>query len=212
MVAKATDIEKAFNVFRPEGGQEKIDDNKVRKILKESDNSERCEEAGRRARRSGQSSRRTSRNWCSGATRPPTSSASRLSRAAALSERQDGDDILKLFDELDKLTSGPFAKAKADLDERISKKFSLKVEALRPWHYQDLFFQETPAVFKADLDEPFKTADLEKLTGDSYKGIGPAGGRRAGASSDMKPKKARAPQRVRTDIDRRRRRSRPVQP
>ena len=29
-----------------------------------------------------------------------------------------------------------------------------------PWHYHDPFFQESPAVFEADLDAPYAKADI----------------------------------------------------
>ena len=29
-----------------------------------------------------------------------------------------------------------------------------------PWHYHDPFFQESPAVFAANLDAPYAKADL----------------------------------------------------
>ena len=41
-----------------------------------------------------------------------------------------------------------------------------------PWHYHDPFFQESPAVFEADLDAPFAKADLLKLCREFYAGIG----------------------------------------
>ena len=33
---------------------------------------------------------------------------------------QDGDELIKLFDELDELTREPFLKAKAEIDERLA--------------------------------------------------------------------------------------------
>ena len=41
-----------------------------------------------------------------------------------------------------------------------------------PWHYHDPFFQESPAVFDANLDAPFAKADILKLCRDFYAGIG----------------------------------------
>ena len=70
-----------------------------------------------------------------------------------------------------------------------------------PWHYHDPFFQETPAVFAADLDAPFKKADLLKLCRDFYAGIGlPID--RVIADSDLYEKKGKSPHAFCTDIDR----------
>src|SRR5262249_56294086 len=79
---------------------------------------------------------------------------------------QDGDELIKLFDDLDNLTREPFLAAKKEIDEILARQYSLKVEDLRPWHYHDPFFQESPTVFKADLDAPFAKADILKLCRD----------------------------------------------
>ena len=76
---------------------------------------------------------------------------------------QNGADLIKLFDRLDKLTREPFIKAKAEIDVELAKACSVKVEDLMPWHYHDQFFQEVPAVFKADLDNIYKDQDLVRL-------------------------------------------------
>ena len=77
---------------------------------------------------------------------------------------QNGDDLIKLFDQLDTLTREPFTAAKAKIDTKLAADCGVKGQDLMPWHYHDPFFQETPAVFPADIDEPFKTADLEAMT------------------------------------------------
>ena len=70
-----------------------------------------------------------------------------------------------------------------------------------PWHYHDPFFQETPAVFAADLDAPFAKADLLELCRDFYDGIGlPIDA--CIARSDLYEKKGKSPHAFCTDIDR----------
>jgi peptidyl-dipeptidase A len=114
---------------------------------------------------------------------------------------QDGTELIKLFDDLDALTKEPFTKAKADIDARLAKKLGVKVEDLMPWHYHDPFFQESPAVFEANLDAPYKNADIPKLCSDFYKGIGlPVDD--VLARSDLYEKKGKSPHAFCTDIDR----------
>ncbi len=36
----------------------------------------------------------------------------------------------------------------------------MKADDLMPWHYHDPFFQESPAVFDANLDAPYAKADI----------------------------------------------------
>src|SRR5262249_51069353 len=84
---------------------------------------------------------------------------------------QDTGQIVKLFDELDDLTREPFKQAKADIDPRLAKNHGVPVAALMPWHYHDPFFQDAPAVFAADIDQPFVKADLVKMCREFYAGI-----------------------------------------
>ena len=114
---------------------------------------------------------------------------------------QDPTALLKLFDDLNALTKVPFTAAKKEIDEKLSATFGVKPADLMPWHYHDPFFQESPAVFDADLDAPFKTADILQLCKDFYAGIGlPID--RVLAASDLYEKKGKSPHAFCTDIDR----------
>ncbi len=114
---------------------------------------------------------------------------------------QDGEHLLKLFDELDELTRAPFERAKADLDGRLAQRCGIKTADLRPWHYHDPFFQATPDVFAADLDAPFAGADLVAMCRTFYAGIGlPID--RVIAGSDLEEKKGKSQHAFCTDIDR----------
>ncbi|MDB6029692.1 MAG: oligoendopeptidase, partial [Verrucomicrobiales bacterium] len=89
----------------------------------------------------------------------------------ALNE-QSQEQIVKLFDELDALTREPFRRAKAEIDGKLASNYGVRVEELRPWHYQDPFFQESPAVFAVNLDSVFANVDILKLCKEFYAGIG----------------------------------------
>ena len=79
--------------------------------------------------------------------------------------------------------------------------YGIPVGELRPWHYHDPFFQETPAVFDADLDAPYAKADILKLCRDFYAGIGlPIDD--VIARSDLYEKPGKSPHAFCTDIDR----------
>jgi peptidyl-dipeptidase A len=114
---------------------------------------------------------------------------------------QNGDDLIKLFDELDELTREPFKAAKAEIDEKLAAKYGIKAAELMPWHMQDPFFQESPAVFDFSLDAAYAKADLLKLCEDFYKGIGlPI--EKVLARSDLYEKKGKSQHAFCTDIDR----------
>ena len=50
--------------------------------------------------------------------------------------------------------------------------FGVAVTELRPWHYDDPFFQTPPAEGAIDIDHLFADADLEALTVRTYDGLG----------------------------------------
>ncbi len=72
----------------------------------------------------------------------------------------------------------------------------------RPWHYHDPFFQETPAVFKADLDAPFAKADLLQMCREVLRRHRPADRRRDRRTATCYEKKGKSPHAFCTDIDR----------
>jgi peptidyl-dipeptidase A len=91
----------------------------------------------------------------------------------ALSE-QDPEMIENLFDELDELTRGAFAEVKAEMDTKLAAQYGIKPEELMPWHYQNRYFQEAPAIYDADLDAVYTKYDKEgivKLTEDYFAGL-----------------------------------------
>ena len=71
-----------------------------------------------------------------------------------------------------------------------------------PWHYHDPFFQESPAVFDADLDAPFAQGRHPRSSAaTSTPGIGlPIDD--VIARSDLYEKKGKSPHAFCTDIDR----------
>ncbi len=109
--------------------------------------------------------------------------------------------MLKLFDELDALTREPFRKLKSEIDAKLAEQCSVTVDELRPWHYHDPFFQESPAIFAADFDSIYAKADILKLCRDFYAGIGlPIDD--VIARSDLYEKPGKSPHAFCTDIDR----------
>lgn len=85
---------------------------------------------------------------------------------------QDPQAIESLFDELDGLTRSGFMTLKTNIDKFLAARCALPPEQLRPWHYQNRFFQEAPAIYAVDLDLYYKDKDLVKISDDFFKGIG----------------------------------------
>lgn len=76
---------------------------------------------------------------------------------------QDPEEISKLFDELDSLTSETFARLKNEIDDYLAKKFNTTKDKLRPWHYQNRFFQQAPKIYTIDLDQYYKNQNIAEL-------------------------------------------------
>ena len=202
MTAKANAIEQAFNVYRANVNGREMNDSEVRKILKDSK-----DVVLRRA------------VWEAGKRVGPLVAADLKALVALRNEaarrlgfrdfhvlqlflaEQTQEEVLVLFDELDRLTRAPFVQAKAEIDAKLAAQYGIAAAALRPWHYHDPFFQESPAVFDTDLDSAYAGVDLVKLSRDYYAGMGlPVDD--VLARSDLFEKPGKSPHAFCTDIDR----------
>lgn len=89
---------------------------------------------------------------------------------------QDPAAVEALFARLDDLTREPFRALKADLDASLARRYGIAPADLRPWHYEDPFFQEAPAVTRLDLDSLYRGKDVAAVARTFFEGIGlPAG-------------------------------------
>lgn len=173
MLAKSNAVQQAFNVFRPEVDGRRLTNNDVRRILRESRDS---------------AERRTV--WQASKKVGPVVVGDLLQLVALRNQaahklgfknyhvmqlycsEQSQEQILKLFDQLDELTRGPFHRAKAEIDAALAERYGVAVEELRPWHYHDPFFQEVPAVLGELPDSVYKPLDTIKICREFYDGIG----------------------------------------
>jgi peptidyl-dipeptidase A len=173
IVAKETAVSKAFNDYSPTVDGKQISDNEVRKILKESKDSARLKEAWEASKDVGKLLEADLKELVKLRNEAATQLGFKNYHALQLYlNEQDGDRLISLFDELDDLTRGPFAEAKKEIDARLAANYKIPEPELRPWHYHNPFFQETPAIFDTDLDAPFAAADLRDMVRKFYAGIG----------------------------------------
>jgi peptidyl-dipeptidase A len=85
---------------------------------------------------------------------------------------QEPDEVTAIFNELDNLTRNNFAQLKNDIDAYFSKLYKINPANLRPWHYQNRYFQEAPDIYPVDLDKYYESQDPVKLAASFYDGIG----------------------------------------
>jgi peptidyl-dipeptidase A len=84
----------------------------------------------------------------------------------------DEDELSAVFDDLKRRTDLPFREAKAYVDECLAERYGTSPDALRPWHYEDPFFQEPPLAEKLGLGELFRRRDVLDIADRFYEGIG----------------------------------------
>jgi len=202
MVAKANAVEQAFNIYRPTVDGQELSDNDVRQVLRRSTDSARRRAVWEASKGVGAVVAADLR----GVVDLRNEAAQKLGfknyhvMQLSLAE-QSQEQVIKLFDELDELTREPFRKAKAEIDGRLAELLTIPVDELQPWHYHDPFFQESPAVFNADLDSVYAKVDILKLCREFYAGIGlPIDD--VIARSDLYERKGKSPHAFCTDIDR----------
>jgi len=202
ITAKANSIEKAFNAYRASLNGRSITDSEVRRVLKDSRGSAERQAVWEGSKGVGPlveadlKALVKLRNEAARKLGFPNYQALQLH----LNE-QSQEQILKLFDELDDLTREPFRKLKVEIDAKLADQSGVMVDELRPWHYHDPFFQESPAIFAADFDSVYAHADILKLCREFYNGIGlPIDD--VIARSDLYEKPGKSPHAFCTDIDR----------
>jgi peptidyl-dipeptidase A len=205
ITAKSNAIEKAFNVYRAEVGERELTDSEVRKVLSDSKDSAERKSVWEASKRVGP--------VVAGDLKALVLLRNQVAQHLGFKNyhvmqlyinEQNQDDVVKLFDELDELTRGPFLATKAEIDAELAENYQIPAVELRPWHYHDPFFQEPPSVFGTNLDtvfEKLEKEDIARLCEMFYAGI------RLPIDdvikrSDLYEKPGKSPHAFCTDIDR----------
>jgi peptidyl-dipeptidase A len=202
MSAKGNAIEKAFNQYRAKVNGQEMTDSQVRKALKESKDSQYLRsvwEAGKAVGPTVEADLKELVKLRNQAARKLGFRDFHVLQLALGEQRQE--DVLKLFDEIDRLITPPFTRMKAEIDAQLAARFGVAAGELKPWHYQDPFFQEAPAIGDTDFDAVYAHADILALAKRFYTGIGlPIDD--VIARSDLYEKPGKSPHAFCTDIDR----------
>jgi peptidyl-dipeptidase A len=114
---------------------------------------------------------------------------------------QKPDEVTKIFDELDSLTRSNFTQLKGDIDAYFSKRYRIPVADLKPWHYQNRYFQEAPEIYPVNFDKYYQDKDPAQLAARYYASLGlPVDA--ILAKSDLYEKPGKNQHAFSTDIDR----------
>jgi peptidyl-dipeptidase A len=92
-------------------------------------------------------------------------------RMLTLNEIDEGE-LLRIFGDLEKATDEPFDHMKAEMDALRAKRFGIGIEALRPWHYPNRFFQSAPNLTELDTRVLYEDKDPVQLALATYDGLG----------------------------------------
>jgi len=202
MVTRANGIEKQFNVFRAKVGGEELADSAVKKVLKQSRDSDERRSVWEASKEVGQVVEQDLRTLVGMRNQAARQLGFADYHAMQLElNEQSQEQVLGLFDQLDELTREPFRAAKLEIDAKLAENCGVSVDELRPWHYHDPFFQESPAVFETSLDDEYAKVDVIGLCEKFYAGIGlPIDD--VIKRSDLYEKPGKNPHAFCTDIDR----------
>ncbi len=173
MVELGTSIENQFNTFRGTLNGREVSSNDILDILRSETNSEKRRAAWETSKQVGE----VVSEELLRLVRIRNQAARELGFSnyyvmqLTLAE-QDPDEIIRLFDALKSMTDGPFRDIKAEVDAVLSKRYGIQPADMRPWHYQDPFFQESPKIYAVDLDQYYGREDVKALATCFYQGIG----------------------------------------
>ena len=151
---------------------EEVDDNEIKRILRESDDPAERQEAWRASKTVGAAVADDVRELARLRNEAARSLGHRDWFALSLAtDELDESKLLETLAVADCATAEAFARWKQALDARLSERFGCHPGELRPWHYADPFFQDAPAEGSVDLDLLFQGRDLVALAKRTFDGL-----------------------------------------
>ena len=165
-------IEQKYSTYRAELNGKQVTDNEIEKILTDSTDSVELQAAWEASKQIGSIVNKDMLELVNLRNKAAQSLGynNYFEKSFSLNE-QNADEIEKLFDELDELTKDEFAKIKNNIDTFLAARLKIDKSELKPWHYQERFFQHSPAIFSVDLDKYFEDKDLVKITRNFFDSI-----------------------------------------
>ncbi|MEI7595689.1 MAG: M2 family metallopeptidase [Bacteroidota bacterium] len=173
IIREESKVSQKYNTYRAKIGNKEYSDNEIEDILKNSTNSDSLKAAWEASKQIGALVAADVIKLAK--LRNEIAKSIGFSNYHEMSLKlgdQDPQEINKIFDELDSLTKDAFATLKGEMDDYFAKRYGIKKEELRPWHYQNRFFQEAPKIYSVNFDTYYANQNLETLTAKYFNGIG----------------------------------------
>jgi len=179
-----------------------VDDNAIKRILRESDHPAERREAWEASKTVGAAVADDVRELARLRNEAARTLGFRDWLALSLAtDEMDEARLLATLEECDRATAEPFARWKHALDARLAERFGCAVSDLRPWHYADPFFQDAPVEGAVDLDPLFAGADVVALAQRTFEGLDLEVGEVLGRS-DLYPRERKCQHAFCIDVDR----------
>ena len=84
----------------------------------------------------------------------------------------DESALFELFDDFRAETDRPFHELRSEMDRSLADRFSLSVDELYPWHWEDFFSQSSPALGEVALDPLFRDRNPVEIARRYFESIG----------------------------------------
>src|SRR3954451_4005555 len=173
IVELETRVESTFNNFRGQIDGRRVDDNAIAEILRTSDDAATRRAAWEASKQIGPEVADRIRELARLRNEAAQALGARDHFALALSTGElDEDRLFATLDDVDRATAEPFTAWERTVDDSLARRFGCAPDDLRPWHYDDPFFQNPPSEGAIAIDHLFSDADLEALTVRTYDGLG----------------------------------------
>ena len=172
LVELASDVEARFSRHRAVLRGTEVDENEIKRILRESDDEDERREAWEASKTVGAEVANDVRELARLRNEAARSLGYRDWFALALAtDELDEDRLWETLAAAERATAEPFARWKSALDVRLAQRFGCDRSELRPWHYADPFFQDAPPEGSVDLDPYFKSKDPVELARRTFEGL-----------------------------------------
>jgi peptidyl-dipeptidase A len=173
IVELETAVESTFNNFRGTINGTRVDDNAIAEILRVSDDTAERQAAWEAAKQIGFEVGDRIRELARLRNEAARTLGFRDHFALALATGElDEARLFETLADVDRATEAGFTEWKRTVDSSLAARFGCAVADIRPWHFDDPFFQSPPAEGAVAIDHFFAGADLEALTLRTYDGLG----------------------------------------
>lgn len=173
IVKREAEIEGIFTAFRATVGGEKVSDNEIYHILETETDPAKRRETWEASKQVGAqvADKVLSLVKFRNETAKKLGFDNYYTMGLTLQEL-DQTDLFRLLGELEEATRAPFAAMKKELDAELAERLGIQPDEMRPWHYVDPFFQETPASAALNLNTYFEGKDVVAISKRYFDGIG----------------------------------------